>query len=349
MLAFSMDAGKSRRHHRSESGRDRRTDGIAERELAAMQGQLQETLKSRAARRSRPRGFQDQPRHAQHPRLRAADVRPPVDGRDPMVQRFAPKLLRTLDRAVSYSKMCCPMARPARRRRTPPLQLRALVRDVEELLGIDRGSGIEFSAACPGTLRARRRQRATVPHDLQSVPQFRAGFARRHDDPATVKRLSIPAGTAWVGGPDQRRGYRAGPAGKRRARTCFPPSRARRDRAAPGWAWPSPMNWCAPMAARSNCARIRGIGAHFEISLPDAPVSLDSGARAASGIAMTPAPPRRFRGSENHWQCRPALRLSSFFRLDNRLKSEIRNGLRSRFERERRRPYPAARARSSAG
>jgi hypothetical protein len=44
---------------------------------------LQETLKEpeTPSRRSRTRRFQDQPRHAQHPRLRAADVRPPVDGR----------------------------------------------------------------------------------------------------------------------------------------------------------------------------------------------------------------------------------------------------------------------------
>jgi hypothetical protein len=78
---------------------------------------------------------------------------------------------------------------------------------------------------------------------------------RADDDPATVKRLSITAArmgtTALIGVEDTGPGLP-----QRRARTCFPPSRARRGPAAPASAWRSRRNSCAPMAARWNCARI---------------------------------------------------------------------------------------------
>jgi signal transduction histidine kinase len=63
--------------------------------------------------------------------------------KDPTVQAFAPKLLRALDRAVSYSEGVLAYGRtqeppPSRRR----LRLRQLVEDVQGLLDIE--SGIEF-------------------------------------------------------------------------------------------------------------------------------------------------------------------------------------------------------------
>jgi signal transduction histidine kinase len=63
--------------------------------------------------------------------------------KDPTVQAFAPKLLRTLDRAVAYSEGVLAYGRtqeaaPARRR----LRLRLLVEEVHGLL--DVGQGIEF-------------------------------------------------------------------------------------------------------------------------------------------------------------------------------------------------------------
>ncbi len=65
--------------------------------------------------------------------------------RDPSVQAFAPKLVRALDRAVSYSEGVLNYGRtqeppPSRRR----LRLRQLVEEVEDLLGIDPDTGIEF-------------------------------------------------------------------------------------------------------------------------------------------------------------------------------------------------------------
>lgn len=65
--------------------------------------------------------------------------------RDPGVQAFAPKLLRALDRAVSYSEGVLSYGRtqeppPSRRR----VRLRKLVEEVQELLGVPIGSDIAF-------------------------------------------------------------------------------------------------------------------------------------------------------------------------------------------------------------
>lgn len=65
--------------------------------------------------------------------------------RDPAVQAFAPKLLRALDRAVSYSENVLAYGRahepaPVRRR----VRLRELVDEVYGLLGIDASTGVEF-------------------------------------------------------------------------------------------------------------------------------------------------------------------------------------------------------------
>ena len=65
--------------------------------------------------------------------------------RDPGVQAFAPKLLRALDRAVSYSEGVMAYGKtqeapPSRRR----VRLKLLVDEVHELLGVPAESGIDF-------------------------------------------------------------------------------------------------------------------------------------------------------------------------------------------------------------
>ncbi len=65
--------------------------------------------------------------------------------RDPAVQAFAPKLVRTLDRAVSYSENVLAYGRaqeapPARR----VVRLHQLIEDVGELLGIEPDGELEF-------------------------------------------------------------------------------------------------------------------------------------------------------------------------------------------------------------
>jgi signal transduction histidine kinase len=65
--------------------------------------------------------------------------------KDPSVQAFAPKLVRTLDRAVGYTESVLAYGRaqeapPVRRR----IRLRQLVEEVEGLLGVDPAAAIEF-------------------------------------------------------------------------------------------------------------------------------------------------------------------------------------------------------------
>ncbi len=126
---------------------DNRTDeiGVAERELADMQERLQKTLGEQKhladlglAVSKINHDMRNILASAQllSDRLRAV--------RDPSVQAFAPRLLRALDRAVSYSEGVLAYGRtqeapPSRRR----LRLRQLVDEVQGLLGID-DSGIEF-------------------------------------------------------------------------------------------------------------------------------------------------------------------------------------------------------------
>ena len=79
MLAFSEAPDDPGRIIRPAARADE--IGVAERELSQMQERLQKMLdRAEAPRRSRPRRVEDQPRHAQHPRLRAADVGPSAAG-----------------------------------------------------------------------------------------------------------------------------------------------------------------------------------------------------------------------------------------------------------------------------
>lgn len=120
--------------------------GVAERELAAMQSQLQRTL-------SEQKHLADlglavsKINHDMRNMLAAAQLMSDRLAKvmDPTAQRVAPRLVRALDRAVSYSNGVLSYGRtqeapPARRR----LRLRQLVDEVNELLGIDPDAGIEF-------------------------------------------------------------------------------------------------------------------------------------------------------------------------------------------------------------
>lgn len=120
--------------------------GVAERGLAAMQGQLQRTL--------------GEQKHLADLGLAVSKINHDLRNilasaqlmsdrlhtvKDPSVQMFAPKLVRTLDRAVAYTESVLSYGRaqeapPARRL----LRLRALVDEVHGLLGIEPDGGIEF-------------------------------------------------------------------------------------------------------------------------------------------------------------------------------------------------------------
>jgi signal transduction histidine kinase len=144
MLAFSEAPDDPARVIRPEERGDE--IGVAERELAGMQTRLQRTLAEQKhladlglAVSKINHDMRNILASAQLMSDRLAMVK------DPSVQSFAPKLVRTLDRAVSYSEGVLAYGRtqeapPARRR----LLLRKLVDEVHGLLGIDAAGGIEF-------------------------------------------------------------------------------------------------------------------------------------------------------------------------------------------------------------
>lgn len=127
---------------------ERRGDeiGVAERELAAMQAQLQRILSER--RHLADLGLAvSKINHDMRNVLASAQL---ISDRlrrveEPAVQAFVPKLVRSLDRAVAYTEGVLAYGRtqeapPSRRR----LRLRQLVDEVHGMLGIEPESGIEF-------------------------------------------------------------------------------------------------------------------------------------------------------------------------------------------------------------
>lgn len=120
--------------------------GVAERELASMQGRLQKTLAEQ--RHLADLGLAvSKINHDMRNILASAQL---ISDRlavvkDPSVQAFAPKLVRAIDRAVAYTEGVLAYGRtqeppPSRRR----IRLRQLVEELHDLLGLDRAGGIEF-------------------------------------------------------------------------------------------------------------------------------------------------------------------------------------------------------------
>jgi signal transduction histidine kinase len=113
--------------------------------------------------------------------------------KDPGVQAFAPKLLRALDRAVSYSEGVLAYGRtqeapPSRRR----VRLKQLVDEVQELLGVPGGHDIEFVNAVE--------QGFEVDADAEQLFRVLTNLCRNaveamvsDRDSAVVRRLTLSA------------------------------------------------------------------------------------------------------------------------------------------------------------
>lgn len=123
--------------------------GIAEQRLSAFQGDLRNTLRQK--QRLADLGLAvSKINHDLRNILASAQL---FSDRltslpDPTVQRFAPKLIRTIDRAVDYTKSVLDYGKaleapPTRRK----LALRNLADDVSELLGLDGNDAIEWNNA----------------------------------------------------------------------------------------------------------------------------------------------------------------------------------------------------------
>lgn len=169
---------------------------LAGRHLALMQGQLQRTLKQQ--RNLADLGLAvSKINHDMRNILASAQLMSDrlVDVDDPMVKGFAPKLVRTIDRAVGYTNEVLAYgqaseAEPKRRR----FRLADLCQEVRDILAIDPESGIDFLEAVAVDIEvdADSEQLFRVIHNLcrnavQALANHGAG------DPLILRRITLSA------------------------------------------------------------------------------------------------------------------------------------------------------------
>lgn len=201
---------------------------------------------------------------------------------DPAVQRFAPKLILTLGRAIDYCQTTLAYGRA--REREPLRRLVALTRiahDVAEVLGLDQHSIISFESRIePGfEVDADPDQlfRAILNLCRNAVQAMTA-----ETDPAVVRRLSIEARRA--GSVVMIRIRDTGPG-------VSPKAREHLFQAFQGGVRPGGTGLGLAIAAeivRAHGGTISlvehdGPGAVFEITVPDRPIAFDLAARARVG------------------------------------------------------------------
>ncbi len=169
---------------------------------------------------------------------------------DPRVQRFAPKLMRSLERAIAFCQSTLSYGRA--QEAAPDRRMVPIEPIVAEVQG-NRGAGGRRLHCLDQRDRARvdrrRRSRSAVSGAAQSGAQRRAGAGK----PA-ASRCRQPADQGH--GPPRRRGCDPGSLGHRPRRPRQGPRASVRGvpdpRGAPAAAvsgWRSPPNWSAPMAA----------------------------------------------------------------------------------------------------
>ncbi|MBO6636959.1 MAG: HAMP domain-containing histidine kinase [Roseitalea sp.] len=255
--------------------------GIAERELSGMQSQLQSTLRSQ--KRLADLGLAvSKINHDMRNILASAQLISDrlAETTDPTVQRFAPKLVRAIDRAAAYTSDVVSYGKaqekePARRR----VRLGQVIGDVEELLGLEPGDAVQFSANVPDDLEI-----DADPEQLFRVTMNLCRNAvqamRGDDDPATVKRVSVSAvrmGTTTIISIED-----TGPGLPPKAREhLFAPFAGAARQGGTGLGLAIAHELVTAHGGTLELRDDRAVGTHFEIRLPDAPVRLSGHARQA--------------------------------------------------------------------
>ncbi|MEK1886663.1 MAG: HAMP domain-containing sensor histidine kinase [Phyllobacterium sp.] len=274
MLAFARSPDDPQKVIKPENREDEL--GIAQRELADMQRQLQRTL-------SEQKHLADlglavsKINHDMRNILASAQLMSDhlASTSDPAIQRLVPKLVRTIDRAINYSQTVLAYGGtqepPPQRRR---VKLRTLVNDVEEMLSIDAKSGIEFKNLVPESFEfdADPDQFFRIILNLsRNSVQAMTGDTRT--DAAIIKRLTITAGqigtTSIIGVED------TGPGLPAKARENL--FRAFRGSARSGGTGLGLAIVHELVRAHGGTIELRdneGAGTSFEIRIPDQPISL---------------------------------------------------------------------------
>ena len=168
MQAFAADPNDPRRIMAQTPGGDELA--TAGRHLADMQRELQKTLKEQKNLADLGLAV-SKINHDMRNMLSSAQLISDrlTDVDDPMVKRFAPTLLRAIDRAVSYTTHV--MSYGGAKEKAPnrrSLRLKPLVQDVVELLAVDPRSGIEVRLQMDGEIEvdADGEQLFRVVHNL---------------------------------------------------------------------------------------------------------------------------------------------------------------------------------------
>ena len=198
MREFSADPANPARVMTPESGRDELS--IAGQHLSVMQQELQKTLKQQKnladlglAVSKINHDMRNILSSAQLISDRLADVD------DPIVKRFAPTLLRTIDRAVGYTTEVLSYGRttePEPHRRF--VRLRPLVSDVGEMLALDPASGIDFRIQIPDDLQidADSEQLFRVVHNIcRNAVQALMNAHMEGDEPRTISVSGMRTGS----------------------------------------------------------------------------------------------------------------------------------------------------------
>lgn len=248
--------------------------GIAERELASMQTQLQSTLRSQ--KRLADLGLAvSKINHDMRNILASAQIMSDTlsASNDPAVQRFAPKLVRTLDRAVNYTNDVLSYGKaqekaPERRR----VLLQSLIDDVDDLLGLGDSSEIVISSNIPDALE--------VDADPEQLFRVLMNLCRNavqamqgDDAPSTIKRLSISAarmGTTVIISVED-----TGPGLPQAAlENLFSAFKGSARHGGTGLGLAIANELVAAHGGTLELREGRSVGTHFEIRLPDGPVKL---------------------------------------------------------------------------
>ncbi|SMD04291.1 HAMP domain-containing sensor histidine kinase [Rhizobium sp. RU36D] len=169
---------------------------VAGRHLAAMQEQLQKTLKQQKNLADLGLAV-SKINHDMRNILASAQLMSDrlVDVDDPLVKSFAPKLLRTIDRAVGYTSEVLAYGQASeaepRRRRFP---LCDLTQEVRDILAIDSESGIEFieSIAADVEVDADSEQLFRIVHNI-CRNAHQALLNHQPEDPALPRRITLSA------------------------------------------------------------------------------------------------------------------------------------------------------------
>lgn len=155
MTAFSEAPENSSLVYRPTNRKDE--IGVAEHRLAAFQGDLQNTLRQK--QRLADLGLavskiNHDLRNILASALLLSDRLTALP--DPTVQRFAPKLIKTIDRAVEYTRSVIAYGKALEAPPVPrDLDFHALAEDVGELLGLDHNDAVEWKNSVPRELVVR--------------------------------------------------------------------------------------------------------------------------------------------------------------------------------------------------